>query len=52
MALAPADLPASLPPASLPHRDLRPQRWKFATGPLPAGLPVSRLETEWFLLTI
>lgn len=33
-------------------KDLRPQRWKFATGPLPAGLPVSRLETEWFLLTI
>ncbi|KAI7836067.1 hypothetical protein COHA_010036 [Chlorella ohadii] len=33
-------------------KDLRPQRWKFATGPLPPGLPVSRLETEWFLLTI
>ncbi|PRW57611.1 hypothetical protein C2E21_3605 [Chlorella sorokiniana] len=33
-------------------KDLRPQRWKFASGPLPTGLPVSRLESEWFLLTI
>lgn len=33
-------------------KDLRPQTWKFATGPLPEGLPVSRLETEWFLLSI
>lgn len=35
-----------------PCRDLRPQRWKFAVGPLPAGLPIPRLEDEWFLLTI
>lgn len=43
--------PPAAPFLSLP-RDLRPQRWKFATGPLPLGLPASRLENEWFLLTI
>lgn len=32
--------------------DFRPQTWTFANGPLPEGLPVRRLETDWFLVTI
>lgn len=33
-------------------RDMRPVRWKFATGPLPGELPVDQLGTQWFLLSI
>jgi hypothetical protein len=32
--------------------DYRPQNWRFATGPLPGGLPVRRLETPWFLVSV
>lgn len=46
---------ASLHPRSRPAppaRDMRPVRWKFATGPLPGDLPVDQLGTQWFLLSI
>ncbi|KAL4436837.1 hypothetical protein ABPG75_003976 [Micractinium tetrahymenae] len=33
-------------------KDMRPVRWRFATGPLPGGLPVDQLGTQWFLLSI
>jgi hypothetical protein len=33
-------------------QDGRPVQWRFATGPLPRRMPVDRLETPWWLLTV